>query len=301
MRSSSSVGLGLSLIFGCLLLALIAELYYLLCWKKRVTTNTEIQQECYNSPTREFLYLFCWKKPSSLTSTGITTDTQVHEPQASSSWFRPLIGESSYEDMTTVETELLRLQNPSAGPPRFLFTIKEETKEDLESEDRSSKKGSSSRGRSLSDVVFTVETPYFTPLASPPNFTPPITPRESTYRPFSPLRHSSSDAEFNRIWASPPPKFKFLRDAEDKLEKRRLIEKFGVDGCSVQKSDDYCNHNGVKDDENGAFITLIVSSKENENGHHNNIISSQSSSQVLPLAASPPTFRPRFHKNPSSH
>nr|GFC15168.1 membrane lipoprotein [Tanacetum cinerariifolium] len=51
-------------------------------------------------------------------------------------------------------------------------------------------------------------------------------------------------------------------DAEDKLEKRKLIERFGVDGCA-QKSDEY---NGVKDDENGSFITLVVS-KENEIGH----------------------------------
>nr|GEY08385.1 zinc finger BED domain-containing protein RICESLEEPER 3 [Tanacetum cinerariifolium] len=80
-------------------------------------------------------------------------------------------------------------------------------------------------------------------------------------------------AEFNRIWASPPPKFKFLRDAEDKLEKRKLIERFGVDGC-VQKSDEY---NGVKDDENGSFITLVVS-KGNEIGHQFPSSSSQPSS-----------------------
>ncbi|KAI3799824.1 hypothetical protein L1987_35128 [Smallanthus sonchifolius] len=284
MRSSSSVGLGLSLVFGCLLLALIAELYYLLWCKKRVA-NREIQ-ESDSSPAREFLYLFCWKKPSSLSSTGLTTDTQVHEPQPSSSWLRP-VGQDC-DDMS-LDTELLSLQNLS-GPPRFLFTIKEETKEDLESEDKS-KRGS--RGRSLSDVVFSVETPFFTPLASPPYLTPPITPRDSTHRPFSPLRHSSSDAEFNRIWASPPPKFKFLRDAEDKLQKRKLSERFGVDD-SVQRND-----------ENGSFITLIVS-KDKEVDHHHHHISSHSqypssSSQVLPLAASPPTFRHQFHKNPNSH
>ncbi|KAF5770875.1 hypothetical protein HanRHA438_Chr14g0675531 [Helianthus annuus] len=279
MRSSSSVGLGLSLVFGCLLLALIAELYYLLWCKKRVS-NRDIE-ESYSSPAREFLYLFCWKKPSSLTSTGLTTDTQVHEPQAPS-WLRP-VGRQEVQDCDdmTIETEveLLRLQNLS-GPPRFLFTIKEETKEDLESEDKS-KRGS--RGRSLSDDVFSVDTPFFTPLASPPYLTPPITPRDSTHRPFSPLSYSSSDAEFNRIWASPPPKFKFLRDAEDKLQKRILSERFGVEN-SVKKGD-----------ENGSFITLIVS-KDKEIVHQ----CPSSSSQVLPLAASPPTFRPHFHKNFSS-
>ncbi|KAI3748718.1 hypothetical protein L6452_11993 [Arctium lappa] len=297
MRSSSSVGLGLSLVFGCLLLALIAELYYLLWWKKRVTSRDI--QESYNSPAKELLYMFCWRKPSSLSSTGLTTDTQVHEPQASSShqllnhpnlWLRPL-GEEYDDDNISVETELLRLQNLS-GPPRFLFTIKEETKEDLESEDRS-KKGS--RGRSLSDVVLSLDTPFFTPIASPPYLTPPITPRDSTY--FSPLFQSSSDAEFNRIWASPPPKFKFLRDAEDKLQRRKLIERFEVDGC-VKKHDEYSED----DEKNGSFITLIVS-KEREVDHIHNISSQypSSSSQVLPLAASPPTFRPQFHKNPNSY
>ncbi|KAI3747101.1 hypothetical protein L6452_09546 [Arctium lappa] len=33
-HSDQSVGLGLSLVFGCLLLALVAELNYLLWWKK---------------------------------------------------------------------------------------------------------------------------------------------------------------------------------------------------------------------------------------------------------------------------
>ncbi|KAJ0909255.1 hypothetical protein HanRHA438_Chr07g0319551 [Helianthus annuus] len=98
----------------------------------------------------------------------------------------------------------------------------------------------------LSDV-FSVETPFFTPLASPAYVTPPLTPRGSSYRPFSPLSYSSSDAEFNRIRASPPPQFKFLKGVEDKREKRKPIERFGVDG-PVRKSD-----------ENGSFITLIVS------------------------------------------
>ncbi|KAL7590131.1 uncharacterized protein LOC111893301 [Lactuca sativa] len=241
MRASSCVGLGLSLVFGCLLLALFAELYYLLWWKKRVT-NREMIQESYNSPAREFFYMFCWKKPSSLTSNSLTTDTQVHEPQASSSahiWLRAFGEEQEHDNNITVDSEVLH-----SVPPRFLFTIKEETKEDLESEEMS-KRGSR---RSLSDVV-SVDTPFFTPLASPPYLTPPITPGDYSYRAFSPLFEVSSDSEFNRIWASPPPKFKFLRDAEDKLQRRKEIENF-------QDDDD---NDGVKDDENGSFITLIVS------------------------------------------
>ncbi|KAM0002417.1 hypothetical protein Hdeb2414_s0326g00868581 [Helianthus debilis subsp. tardiflorus] len=246
MRASSSVGLGLSLVFGCLLLALVAELYYLLWWKKTVS-NREMIQQSYSSPAREFLYMFCWKKPSSLTSTGLTTDTQVHEPQVATHvvnhhpnvdiWFRPFGQEQEVND-TVVDSEELRLQNQCV-PPRFLFTIKEETKEDLESEDVS-KIGS----RRMSDVI-SLDTPFFTPLASPPYFTPPITPGDYSYRTFSPLFQSSTDLEFNRLRASPPPKFKFLRDAEDKLQ-RKMMKTFEDDDV-------------IKDEENDSFITLTVS------------------------------------------
>ncbi|KAJ0764357.1 hypothetical protein HanPI659440_Chr08g0291201 [Helianthus annuus] len=246
MRASSSVGLGLSLVFGCLLLALVAELYYLLWWKKTVS-NREMIQQSYSSPAREFLYMFCWKKPSSLTSTGLTTDTQVHEPQIATHvvnhhpnvdiWFRPF-GQEVND--TVVDSEELRLQNQCV-PPRFLFTIKEETKEDLESEDVS-KIGS----RRMSDVI-SLDTPFFTPLASPPYFTPPITPGDYSYRTFSPLFQSSTDSEFNRLRASPPPKFKFLRDAEDKLQ-RKMMKTFEDDDDDV-----------IKDEENDSFITLTVS------------------------------------------
>ncbi|KAK2653538.1 hypothetical protein Ddye_013394 [Dipteronia dyeriana] len=128
-----------------------------------------------------------------------------------------------------METQLMRLHN-LLGPPRFLFTIIEETKEDLESEDgksrgdnKKSRKGS--RSRSLSDLLLTVETPYMTPLASPPSFTP-LTPPPPIMNQhgFNPLFESSTDAEFNKIRSSPPPKFKFLQEAEEKLYRRKLIE-----------------------------------------------------------------------------
>ncbi|KAJ0725618.1 hypothetical protein HanPI659440_Chr12g0460901 [Helianthus annuus] len=217
MRGSSSVGLGLSLVFGCLLLALVAELYYLIWWKKKAN-NRDIIQESYTSPVTESFYMFCCKKPSSLFTTGLTTDTQVHEPI----WVRPF-GQ---------EQQVLRLQNMNLSvPPRFLFTIKEETKEDLESDDVSR--------RSLSDVGSV----FFTPLASPPFLTPPITPVNYSFRAFSPLFQSTSDSEFNRIWASPPPKFKFLRDAEDKLQ-RKLMK--------VDDDDD--DVEGIKDEEDGSYL-----------------------------------------------
>lgn len=277
MRSLSSVGLALSVIFGCLLLALLAELYYLLWWKKRITKR-EIVDEYSICPSRLF-YLFCWKKPSSLSATALNPqELHVHEPQAlihphpnKALWANPFQEEGEVE-----ETELARLQN-LCHPPRFLFTIKEETKEDLESED------GKSRSRRLSDVIQTVETPFWTPLASPAYFTPPISPMDSSFNQFgfNPLYESSTDAEFNRLRSSPPPKFKFLKDAEDKLSRRKLLEE-----------------EGAKGEENG-FITIIVAkNKEKEVNHpdHNS-----GSSHVIPLSSSPTKFRPPTYNKPFSH
>ncbi|XP_071686995.1 uncharacterized protein [Rutidosis leptorrhynchoides] len=230
MRASSSIGLGLSLVFGCLLLAPVAELYYLLWWKKRVT-NREMIQESYSSPTRELFYMFCLKKPSSL-----TTDTLVHEPQVTSEYGNTDLWLSQFSQDQEYENEL----EHNDASTRFLFTIKEETKEDLESED-------------MSDVIY-VDTPFFTPLALPVYFTPPITPGDYTYRTFSPLFESASDSEFIKIWASPPPKFKFLRDAKDKLQKK-LMKRFDDDEDEDEDEDE----DGVKDEENGSYITLDVS------------------------------------------
>lgn len=106
--------------------------------------------------------------------------------------------------------------------PRFLFTIVEETREDLESEDGAFKNRKQSASRSnLSELLQILETPFFTPIASPPYFTPPLTPSLcDQFENLSPFWEWEKDAEFNRRRASPPPVFKFLRDAEEKLARR---------------------------------------------------------------------------------
>lgn len=307
MKSLSGVGLGLSVVFGCLLLALIAELYYLLWWKKRFTRR-EIESD-YSNPAREFLYMFCWRRPSSLSHTALNpqelcssvADTLVQEPQSQHHlhsntsnkdfMFKPFGG--SGED--SMEAELMRLHNLS-GPPRFLFTIIEETKEDLESEDSKSrgdiKSRKGSRSKSLSDLLLTVETPYLTPLASPSFFTPPLTPTNSGIG-FNPLFESSTDAEFSKIKSSPPPKFKFLQEAEEKLYRRRLVEEAEK---KAHKTDGFVHEKGIikaptskflKDEDEGSYITIIVDKNKDQQipQFHS------SSSQVLPLATSPSTFR----------
>ncbi|XP_073128358.1 uncharacterized protein [Henckelia pumila] len=244
MKSLSGVGLGLSLVFGCLLVALMGELYYLLWWKRRRLNGNQIPPR--KSSSSSSYMLCCWIKPTQeLCSSSIL----VHEPQANPSkdfvGFAPF-GEGSLENFS--------------GPPRFLFTIAEETKEDLESEDGIIRNSKNSTSRaSLGDFLHILETPFLTPIASSPYFTPPLTP-SNTYdqHTFGPFFESKSDAAFNKLRASPPPKFKFLRDAEEKLVRRgKLLGEIEKGQQSVGSSS-VCH----KDEENGSFITIIVANDQ---------------------------------------
>ncbi|CAN1257573.1 hypothetical protein LINPERPRIM_LOCUS9638 [Linum perenne] len=256
MKSLSSVGLGLSIVFGCLLLALVAELYYLLWWKRRFTNR----RDNLSSPAKEFFYMFCLKKPSSssqnqdLCSSVRITDALVnHEQQMP-------FGDDSSDAIEA--TEVISL----SGPPRFLFTIVEETKEDLESEE-----AVRSRGRSLSDLLLSLETPYLTPFTSPPFFTPPLTPTTDSNGV-----ETSKEAEFNKIRSSPPPRFKFLQDAEEKLYRRRNQEMERVSRNQEMASTDHQD----EEPRDGSFITITVDKYSIEREVSN------SSSKVLPLPCS---------------
>ncbi|XP_076892341.1 uncharacterized protein LOC143544059 [Bidens hawaiensis] len=154
----------------------------------------------------------------------------------------------------SLDLELMRLHNLH-GPPRFLTTINEETKEDLESE--RSRKGS--RTRSLSDLLVQFDTPQ----ASPPI-------KVSHLQDFQDFEFSQHGLNMNPLFevdskslrSSPPPTFKFLRDAEEKLL-RRLKELEGA---------------------NGSFVNLDES-KGKSGMQQNGQIST--ASKVLPLASSP--------------
>ncbi|KAK8489243.1 hypothetical protein V6N13_009556 [Hibiscus sabdariffa] len=285
MESFSGLGIGLSMVFGCLVLALIAELYYLLWWKKRIV-NSEVEYD-YTSYAKEFAQLFCWKKSSASVhapTTIINTNGVEPEPDLELGSTKGLVLKGFGEE--GVESELMRLHN-LAGPPRFLFTIKEETKEDLESEDKGS------RRRNLNDVMLPIDTP----LSSPPLKSP----LGSYYQPrgFNPLFESSTDAELNKLRTSPPPKFKFLRDAEEKLLRRLMLEAEKM----VERNGDSFQDSGVKPVNNategtvieGSFLKFIVG-KNREPLQYLPQYSS-SSSQVLPLASSPTTFTPPDKKD----
>ncbi|CAN6695914.1 unnamed protein product [Malus baccata var. baccata] len=307
MTSLSGLGIGLSVVFGCLLLALVAELYYLLWWKKRVT-NREIEEEedddyISSNHAKEIFQFNCFKKPNSLhTSSNRNSNSHenLREPDVNvNGSSEPDLEQGSRKDLLlklngeeNVEiSELMRLHN-LAGPPRFLFTIKEEEKEDLESEDgksKSSRKGS--RTRSLSDIILAVDTPFLSPMPSPSVKPSPLSNLEAyKHHGFNPLFESSTEAEMNRLKSSPPPKFKFLRDAEEKLLRRLMEEaekraaKNGGTGASAAQdcgAKASTNSTMTAEEREGSFIRLIVG--KNKENHQN----PPSSSKVLPLVSSP--------------
>ncbi|KAF5470565.1 hypothetical protein F2P56_011069 [Juglans regia] len=296
MKSFSGIGISLSLVFGCLLLAFVAELYYLLWWRKKRITSAEIEDD-YGKYAKELFQFICWQRPSSLQNSDTREcvrdqDATGHEPDpelgSSKDFLLKTCGEES------VEAELMRLHN-LAGPPRFLFTIKEETREDLESDDRSRK---GSRTRSLSELIMTVDTPFLTPLASPPVKAPPLNSLDSYHHHgFNPLFESSAEAELNRLRSSPPPTFKFLRDAEEKLYRRwkEEAEKKALQNSgSVQDSGASLPSDSTvaTEEKEGSFLKFIAGNNEKRELHHNLSQYPSSSSQVLPLASSPTAFRP---------
>nr|AFK46332.1 unknown [Lotus japonicus] len=219
--SLSGLVIALSVAFGCFLLALAAELCYLLWWKKR-RTHTETEEEDHSNDAKGLLNGVCWKAPSTTNSVTVRSsepENKSHEPDLELG--KDVAGLKNFGE-EGVECELMRLHN-LAGPPRFLFTIKEESKEDLDSEDGRSRKGS--RTRSLSDImVATIDSPFLNPVASSPLKCSLDGLDSFKHQGFNPLFESSMESELNRFRSnSPPPKFKFLRDAEEKLY-RRLIE-----------------------------------------------------------------------------
>ncbi|KAF5727390.1 hypothetical protein HS088_TW22G01083 [Tripterygium wilfordii] len=288
MTTLSGLGIGLGVAFGCLFLALIAELYYLLWWK-RILTNTEVEDDDYSN---KFCQFICSKRPFYLqknnnqeiggdpVGNGHGQDVELGLEQG--------LKELKVEGEESVEAELMRLHN-LAGPPRFLFTIKEETKEDLESEDGKSRGDrKSSRTRSLSDLILTVDTP----LASPPLKAPLDC---YSHHGFIPLFESTTEAELNRLRSSPPPKFKFMRDAEEKLQKKLMEEAERNNSQNVLSAQDSTR---VTDGIHGSFVNFLVSSSNKEKELHNHLPQyPPSTAQVLPLASSPTAFRPLDKKS----
>jgi len=236
MRALSRIGVGLAVVSALLLLALTAELYYIFVHKRRLRRRAAAISDAASSPSsssRELLQLFCFKKPPALAST-----YAVQEPAAVSV---AVGGDGEEDDDETVEAQLMRLGSV-VGPTRLLFTIKEETREDLESED------GRSRSRSLGELLHCSETPPFlTPGASPG----PTAAMDNSYNP---LFKSPAASPGPGPTVSPPPKFQFLKDAEEKLYRRALAE----EAMRARRSPLPQTTSPVAGEEEGGYITIVV-------------------------------------------
>ncbi|XP_066336344.1 uncharacterized protein [Miscanthus floridulus] len=244
MRALSSVGVGLAVVSSLLLLALTAELYYIFVHKRRQRRRAAAISDAASSPSsssRELLQLFCFKKPPAV----LASNYAVSEPAATAAVAVSVDGGGGDDDDETVEAQLMRLGS-LVGPTRLLFTIKEETREDLESEDG----GRRGRSRSLGELLHCAETsPFLTPRASPSPV--PTAALDNSYNPrFESPAASPGPGAAPAV--SPPPKFQFLRDAEEKLYRRALAEEEAMRAQRSPRSP------AAAAEEDGGYITIVV-------------------------------------------
>ncbi|GMJ08977.1 hypothetical protein like AT5G59350 [Hibiscus trionum] len=110
MTCFSGLGIGLSLVLGCLLLALVAELYYLLWWKKRLIGSSHVEDD-YTKYAKELIQLFCWKKSASSLHASSITNNNIQDLVKNQA-MNGVVGSS--KDLVLKgygESELMRLHN----------------------------------------------------------------------------------------------------------------------------------------------------------------------------------------------
>jgi hypothetical protein len=176
MIALSKLGSALTVVFAVSVVAILAQLFCVLRRRRRIRRQSLSggENSIYN-PSKELFYFFCWKNQSRI------------EPQEAPSPSPPL-----YTGETTEVDDVLKWRGLYMyGPSRFLFTIEEEEREGVDSENcSSSEKGTKKSKRviteervavvavssSLPVVAVTVDvdeaTPFSTPCASPPYYTP---------------------------------------------------------------------------------------------------------------------------------
>ncbi|EEF29833.1 uncharacterized protein LOC8275748 [Ricinus communis] len=202
MNTLNKICTALTIIFAVSLVVLIAEVLYVLYRRRRFHNRTgdlEFSSETSSfyptTPSKELLYFFCWKNQ---TSTRIEPDAETAASDAAATAAPP----TTTSDDADVDEMLKR--HVLYGPSRALFTIREEEREEIETdlssverEENNKKKNRKKKLiRSLSseevssiaiatatatDVMIAVDdtTPFSTPCASPPYYTPsPSPPRE---------------------------------------------------------------------------------------------------------------------------
>ncbi|KAK8600576.1 hypothetical protein V6N13_059665 [Hibiscus sabdariffa] len=217
MNAPTKIGIALIVIFAACLLALFIELVYVL-WRKRSfrqrsvisggarSVDSEFSgSPFYAAPSKELLYFFCWKnQPARVEpSSGVVSPTPTEAATA------PESEAAATEDD---DDELAKWQ-ALYGQARVLYTIKEEEREGNDSVENSADQSEarnetrprlrdclSGGDESWGDVALAVdsETPFSTPCASPPYFTPSPSPdrdRDSGLMIFSPETAEVSSLE----------------------------------------------------------------------------------------------------------
>ncbi|XP_042475051.1 uncharacterized protein LOC122057115 [Macadamia integrifolia] len=195
MKGLSKLGIGLIVVFVVCLLLLVAEVFYVLWYRRRFRRNATVETDASGEPyttttttkssftSKELMYLFCWNNQSRSEPASAPTAPSIdQEHQVPSS-----------ESDNPLKWHVLY------GPSRLLFTIKEEEKEDLESVKSSTdRKPNPDKERKVSlsecfertqeedpgaetnsvavDVEERESTPFSTPCASPPYYTPSPSP-----------------------------------------------------------------------------------------------------------------------------
>ncbi|KAK0584874.1 hypothetical protein LWI29_020062 [Acer saccharum] len=192
MNGLTKLGTVLTVVFSVTILALVFELIYVL-WRNRVFRRRSDPESpsdpFYITPSKEqLLYFFCWKNPSRV------------EPSVTPGVLEHPGGAEVVDD-----DELAKWQQGMYGPSRFLFTIKEEEREGTETEteneatriktvcvdDKAEDDSESclSEAVGVNNVIVRVvvdqeeTTPFSTPCASPPYYTPSPSPTRDKYSP----------------------------------------------------------------------------------------------------------------------
>ncbi|KAJ7521365.1 hypothetical protein O6H91_19G050400 [Diphasiastrum complanatum] len=165
MGSVSALAISLSVLLGSFLLLVLAELYYLLCWK-RATSNPRVI-----SVTQDGMLV----QGESSDLIGDAEVVALSGQFSLASAFHAELIAKLFPVSNDGESDGLGVDNLLV-PPRMLFTIKEETKEDLEADDATSKNRSQRGSQGSSEFLPRIssgistppETPYVTPPTSPP-------------------------------------------------------------------------------------------------------------------------------------
>eukprot|EP00249_Psilotum_nudum_P030383 c4295_g1_i1 orf=999-1754(+) len=214
MGSIEVLGITLTVIFAGLVLLFLAELYYIFLWKTPACANRRV-----NDVGLEYREGDAYVQEAAFVGSfgGWSLQARCSPP----GW--PLQSEYMGKYFSTVPSEIPEI----GGLPRLLFTIKEETREDMEVEDSklnvkvANKASKQVRGELLAQLSSgsstPVETPFFTPPCSPSVNSPFVSPSpvpskssscSSSLTPFAAcaVKSSLSELKDRMLSGSPSPR-----------------------------------------------------------------------------------------------